>query len=617
MNFNFKNINVRLKLSIIILIAIIPLLVLSSLRLFYTYNDKIDTAISSSQEITSVVSAAFQSYIQSYWLQQEGISPVIHTKNNSKEVLSYLKFNSLISGSPMVMTNEKGEIISGFVNDLNLKNFGDKDFFHQLQKGEYHVLSNIDINVLKGKMVILAATPILNSKGNMEGALISIIDINSIQNHVYFKSIGKKVVIGLLDKRGYLAYRSGNKNLSYEDRKLPKDCPAYVSLQGKPQKMINSVSNITKKNFFGYSMPIDNIGWACFTYYPSDDIFDVFLKQVVRELSLMLILILLVGVLIHILSNYIVNPINLLKESAEKISKGDYSVRTKIEGKDEISITAQAFDKMAEDIEQYDKLKSQFFSNISHELKTPINVIFATSQLLLNTKSTNDIVDYKRKVRSKMIVVKQNCFRLMRLVNNLVDITRFDSGFLKTNLRNNNIVSIVEEITLSIVKYAETLKIKIIFDTDIEELIIGFDPDMMERIVLNLISNSLKFTKPNGYVFVNILHNDSEVTISVRDTGIGISEELHSTVFERFRQVDSSLSKNKEGSGIGLSLVKALVEAQGGTISLKSKLGHGAEFMVILPNRKVPEDDSQIENPSNTRNIVEKIDIEFSDIYNS
>lgn len=140
---------------------------------------------------------------------------------------------------------------------------------------------------------------------------------------------------------------------------------------------------------------------------------------------------------------------------------------------------------------------------------------------------------------------------------------------------------------------------------------------MIERILLNLISNALKFTDSGGFIYVDIQDRDDKVAISVRDTGIGIPEDKQDIIFDRFRQLDSSLSRNKEGSGLGLSIVKALVEAHKGSIYVTSKVGIGTSFLIELPVDALAEKSNRdtkglLNNESDT---IQKIKVEFSDIY--
>lgn len=261
---------------------------------------------------------------------------------------------------------------------------------------------------------------------------------------------------------------------------------------------------------------------------------------------------------------------------------------------------------------EYNKLITEFLSNISHELKTPLNVIFTAVQLLgFYEKDINKDLDYEKQDKY-LKLIKQNCYRLMKLINNLLDTTKLDSGYLKLNLVNYNIISLIEEITLSVTSYAESKGINIIFDTNVEEKIIAVDPDKIERIILNLLSNSIKFTNPGGNIFVNVKDCEEDVYIHVKDTGVGIPSDKLESIFERFFQIDKTLKKNKEGTGIGLHLVKSFVEMHKGEVTINSELGKGTEFIIKLPSI-VCDENIKSKNVVYEAN-VERINMEFSDI---
>jgi len=270
---------------------------------------------------------------------------------------------------------------------------------------------------------------------------------------------------------------------------------------------------------------------------------------------------------------------------------------------------------LLEEAKEYENIKDQFFSTISHELKTPLNIILAVVQLIDKTFCNENFCCNHEKLKKYMKISKQNCFRLVKLINNLIDITKFDSGFMHMEFKNYNIVSVVENITLSIAEYVESKGIQLIFDTEMEEKIISCDAEKLERVMLNLLSNSIKFTEYGGTIIVNIYEKDESIAISVKDTGIGIPLEMKEKIFDRFTQVDSTLRRGAEGSGIGLSLVKAIVELHKGTISVESNLGLGSEFILELPISLVDETYVQEEIAVSIYRNVEKINIEFSDIY--
>ncbi len=261
-------------------------------------------------------------------------------------------------------------------------------------------------------------------------------------------------------------------------------------------------------------------------------------------------------------------------------------------------------------------LKTEFFSNLSHELRTPLNVILSTLQLLDMFTNGSGFHDKEREFKKYTNIMKQNCYRQLRLVNNMIDITKLDAGYVELNLQNCNIVSVIENVTLSVSEYIKNKSIELVFDTEIEECIIACDPDKIERVILNLLSNSIKFTKQGGSMTVNIYDKGENIIISIKDTGIGIPKDKLGIIFDRFRQVDKSLTRKQEGSGIGLSIVKSLVELHGGKISVLSEYGKGTEFIIELPVIILPEGNGlcgAIEAESQER--IDRIHIEFSDIY--
>jgi PAS domain S-box-containing protein len=301
----------------------------------------------------------------------------------------------------------------------------------------------------------------------------------------------------------------------------------------------------------------------------------------------------------------------------EKLSGGVWSLRdiTKKREMERLEKEVEIKEKLLEEAKKYDLMKDEFFATISHELKTPLNIILGVVQLIDKLYCGNESIVYNEKLNTYTKISKQNCYRLLKLINNLIDITKIDSGFMNLNLENHNIINIVEDITMSIAEYVGSKGIKLVFDTEVEEKILAFDADKLERIMLNLFSNAIKFTKSGGSIYVNIFDRKDKVIISVKDTGIGIPDYMREQIFDRFRQVDSSLSRQAEGSGIGLALVKSIIELHNGKIELISKIGKGSEFIIELPVTLLEEDISQNKKESFIQSKVERISIEFSDIY--
>lgn len=265
---------------------------------------------------------------------------------------------------------------------------------------------------------------------------------------------------------------------------------------------------------------------------------------------------------------------------------------------------------------ELDRVRTEFFANLSHEFRTPLNLIFSSLQMIeLKLKGTQG-EDLKH-IKKYTGIIKQNSFRLLRLVNNLIDTTKVEAGYVEYSGENYDIVKYIKSICNSVEGFAKSKEIDLIFISDIEKKTIGFDLDKMERIMLNLLSNAIKFNVAKGNIEVYICLKGNFVEITVKDTGIGIPEDKLPSIFERFKQVNNRLTKISEGSGIGLALVKSLVEMHGGTIKVKSVLGKGSKFIIKIPNIKLDEDKESVINKNqvivNSR--VERVKIEFSDIY--
>lgn len=276
-----------------------------------------------------------------------------------------------------------------------------------------------------------------------------------------------------------------------------------------------------------------------------------------------------------------------------------------------IDITAEVKSNMV--MEKTLKLQEEFLANISHELKTPLNVIFATAQLIDMYCNNGNLLEKKDCIIKYIDSIKQNSYRLSKLINNIVDLSKIEAGFFELKLSNKNIVEVVEEIVISVTDFIKTKGLNIIFDTNTEEKVIACDTEKIERIVLNLLSNAIKFSDEGNEIFVEVKDNGDFVEISVKDNGIGIEPSDLDRIFDRFKQGDKSLSRNSEGTGIGLSLVKSFVELHGGNIKVESKLGKGSKFIVNLPSRNVLENDKLC--ASNIRSKKDIIKVEFSDVY--
>lgn len=250
--------------------------------------------------------------------------------------------------------------------------------------------------------------------------------------------------------------------------------------------------------------------------------------------------------------------------------------------------TEELNNKLKENDELYTKLirnekyRNNYFVNLSHELRTPLNVIISVVQLISNLNKKEEHID-KEKIDYYMSVLDGNSKRLIKFINNIIDTSKIESGTYKLVFKKVDIIYLVEEIALSMKDFIESNGIELIIDPEVEEKEIECDSGEIEKCVINLIGNAVKFTPEGGKIIIRIFDRGDEVDISVKDTGVGIDEKYHKTIFNRFSQAYKNASEEHGGSGLGLTLTNQLVNLHNGKITLKSKLGEGSEFIITLP----------------------------------
>ncbi len=251
--------------------------------------------------------------------------------------------------------------------------------------------------------------------------------------------------------------------------------------------------------------------------------------------------------------------------------------------KKEIIIKNKLIEEYKEAVETANA-KTGFFIDMTHELKTPLNVIISALQLIehKNYLEGND----REKVKNLLKTIKSNSYSLIRLVNNVLDVARSESRCLEFNPVNCNIAAITQNIVRSTAPFAEQKGINIDFNPEREEMYADIDIEKFEKIVLNLLSNAIKYIEKDGKINISISDNNEYVRLSVKDNGPGIPENMHSVIFERFRQSRKNLLNEYEGSGIGLSIVKSFVQLHNGNVWVVSKENAGAEFIVELPKKQ-------------------------------
>ena len=236
-------------------------------------------------------------------------------------------------------------------------------------------------------------------------------------------------------------------------------------------------------------------------------------------------------------------------------------------------------------LKELDTFKSRLYTNLTHEFRTPLTVILGMAEELIELPSLGGMpAAQQRKMNSGLNLIQRNGDSLLRLVNQLLDLSKLESGTLQLHPQHGDFVAFTRYMVSSFSSFVEQRHLTLQFDTEMERLNMDFDPEQVQQVLSNLLSNAIKFTSSGGKIWVKVRQPELQtVSLVVQDSGIGIPAEALPNIFQRFYQVDGTSTRLGEGTGIGLAHAEELVQLMGGTISVESQVGKGTRFDVRLP----------------------------------
>ncbi len=435
------------------------------------------------------------------------------------------------------------------------------------------------INRLPSAYYTCNGIPVYDKEGNIDGGIIIYKDIKDIYKANEYHALKENIVDVFLR---YALLSSDNFKIKY---------------------MNEAAMAVARANHPHIKLEIDVIGKNFFDIYPllnmdKDELISA-IKQSVEEKE-----------------SYSLTQKFIVEEETKYIKTifhPRYNKKGEIENIEVVDVDISDEERANRKMNKALKMQDEMFTTISHELKTPLNVIFSGSQLLDMYLEDDSVIDIEKMQYSNKII-KQNCYRLTKLINNILDISKIESGFYQLSLENHDIVAMTGKTVNSVAEHIKLNGLKINFTPKVDHLIIGFDSSKIERVLLNLISNAIKCSNIGGVIDVNLECKDQYVEISVQDNGIGMEERNLALIFDKYKQIDTSLNRISEGNGIGLYLTKSIVKLHEGEISVRSILGQGSIFTIKLPMRTVAGENRGL-NRGIGNDTVEAIKIELSDIY--
>lgn len=391
-------------------------------------------------------------------------------------------------------------------------------------------------------------------------------------NTIGLDSIENGLIIKIKDNNGNVIWnaREINNLLCESVLKKIRSNTNKINPRLKEGNTIDNI-NLTKDNRDIGTLSIEYIGPF---YYNESDL--IFFETLNRVLIIVGGLAIIISVIIGFsISHNISKPVLKVIKATNLIAEGNYSHKINVKNNiREMNQMINSVNKLADNLEEQDKLRKILTRDISHELRTPLTTIQIQVEALI------DGVLEPSEERLKSIF--DEIQRLNRLVESLEKLARYESDSLVLNKEKTNIKDLIETLLVNFEKQFLDKNIKI--ELNLEDIICDIDKDKISQAIINIISNSIKYTVEQGYIEISDYRDKSKTYISIKDNGIGIDEKNIKYIFERFYRADESRTRSSGGVGVGLTISKAIVEAHGGDIKVKSKINKGSEFVIEIPN---------------------------------
>lgn len=335
---------------------------------------------------------------------------------------------------------------------------------------------------------------------------------------------------------------------------------------------------ISAKAVFGPDLKFVGAVFVCSTDNGVNELTSAMIKTVIMS-GLWIIFAALIAT--YFISERLVAPIREMRSAAKAFADGHFDVRINVVGRDEVAELATSFNTMAQSLQELEDMRRSFLANVSHELRTPMTTIVGFIDSILDGAIPPEKHDYY------LGVISDEIKRLSRLVTSLLDISRMQAGEKKFNMQHFDVCETARQVLISFEQRIDEKKLDVFLDCDDENMQVFADPDSVHQVIYNLCENGIKFANEGGRYGISLKYtDDKKVEISVFDEGMGIKEDELKYVFDRFYKTDKSRGLDKTGVGLGLYIVRTIIEAHGETIRAESEYGKWCKFVFTLPTKE-------------------------------
>jgi len=433
---------------------------------------------------------------------------------------------------------------------------------------------------LQGPLVTIAS-PVVNRNNQIVSVLAGEINLTAIQKTFQKARLGSIGYLYLTDQEGRLLAHSQEEKLTsanVSDAGIVSDVLAGKSFLGLDGQ--SNYKSFWNEKVVAASAPVELLGWAVVAEWPLQDANATF-NTIRNQLLVFLMLALIFAIIVSIfLTNKIVRPIKVLEEGTALVAKGKFDQPITIKTNDEIEDLGQAFNKMMKGLKRLEELKEEFVFIAAHELRTPVTAIKGYISMVLDDPKLGKIDE---KAKEFLGEVSKASDRLNQLVNDLLQIARSEAGRLEIKVASTDITEPIKQVLSELKPLADEKSIKLIYEPGTPLPNVMADPIRLKEVMVNLVGNAIKYTLGAGTVTISHEIKEKELITHVVDTGVGMSKESQKKLFEKFYRVQTKKTREITGTGLGLFIVKEIIEKMKGKVWATSEEGKGSTFSFGLP----------------------------------
>lgn len=422
-----------------------------------------------------------------------------------------------------------------------------------------------------------------NLEANYNSHIGRIRDITPFTENLQLISTTNQTTVIIADAEGTLVTCTDETECEHKTGALPQQAIEAASDENGTVRLSESFSQTYNKDYYavGKALRDDDGNVTGYIFATMDGSNTTIFTNALLSMFMLsaCVMILISSIVSLAVTGRLTTPLRNITEVAKRFSQGDFSARAKVEGDDEVAHLAHTFNQMAAFVENNETSRSNFVTNIAHELRTPMTSIKGFVDGIIDGTIPAEKQDAYLKI------VSDEVGRLARLTNSMLDISKLDSGEFIMNVAAYNIWETISSVAFAFENRIENAEIQV-RGFEPQRIRVMADKDIVHQIVYNIVDNALKFTPHGGYIGFNVNEDiqNGTVTVKIRNSGAGIEAEALPYVFERFYKTDSSRSVHTKGAGIGLYIVKTLVQRSGGDIHVESQVGEYTEFIFTLPS---------------------------------